>query len=82
MGREVKEGKRGAIPPGLPPILERLNIDANAWAAGLHRHQLHGSVIGGSAGVADEAARRGRKWLVNAPDLSRGETQRGSPAPK
>ena len=82
MGREIKQGKRGVIPPDLPPILERLDIDAEAWAAGLHRRQLHGSVIGSAAGVAAEAARRGRKWLVNAVDLSGAGGERGSPAPR
>ena len=30
-GRQVKEGKRGAIPAHLKPILTRLNIDADNW---------------------------------------------------
>ena len=30
-GRCIKEGKRGAIPANLEPILKRLNIDTNNW---------------------------------------------------
>jgi hypothetical protein len=31
LGRVVRHGKRGFIPPELPPILERLQVDANSW---------------------------------------------------
>ena len=31
VGRVIREGKRGAIPVELPPILERLGIDPNGW---------------------------------------------------
>ena len=31
-GRIIREGKRGAIQPNLPPILKRLEIDSKAWA--------------------------------------------------
>jgi REP element-mobilizing transposase RayT len=30
-GRIIREDKRGAIPDGLPPILERLNMDVSQW---------------------------------------------------
>ena len=30
-GRRVVEGKRGSIDENIPPILQRLNIDAQAW---------------------------------------------------
>jgi REP element-mobilizing transposase RayT len=30
-GRIIREDKRGAIPDNLPPILERLNMDASQW---------------------------------------------------
>lgn len=30
-GRQFRQGKRGAIDEGLPPILERLNIDPDKW---------------------------------------------------
>jgi hypothetical protein len=31
LGRVVRAGKRGFIPPELPPILERLRLDARSW---------------------------------------------------
>jgi hypothetical protein len=45
-GRVVREDKRGAIDDKLPPILERLNIEVNAWLKQAsqfeqqHRHQF------------------------------------------
>ena len=30
-GRCIRQDKRGAIPQNLPPILERVNIDADTW---------------------------------------------------
>ena len=31
LGRVIRQGKRGVIPSDLPPILERLNVDARCW---------------------------------------------------
>jgi hypothetical protein len=31
LGRVIRQGKRGFIPPELPPILERLQLDAKSW---------------------------------------------------
>lgn len=31
LGRMVRKGKRGVIPPDLAPILERLTLDAPSW---------------------------------------------------
>jgi len=30
-GRQLREGKRGSISEGLPPILDRLQIDPKRW---------------------------------------------------
>ena len=30
-GRQLKPGKRGAIPKNAPPILDRLNLSAEMW---------------------------------------------------
>ena len=35
LGRVVREGKRGFIPPELPPILKRLRLDAESWLQSL-----------------------------------------------
>jgi hypothetical protein len=66
-GRLARSGKRGTIPAGLPPLLERLQIDASAWFATLTRAQrLFGSTVGGRASRAAEALRRGRERVVGA----------------
>jgi hypothetical protein len=62
-GREVRSGKRGAIPEHLAAILERLAINADLWtemASGFDR--LFGSVVGSAQQVAAHAARMGRRW--------------------
>ena len=38
-GRIVREGKRGAIPEDLPPILDRLEIDGRTWMRAIRRGQ-------------------------------------------
>lgn len=72
-GRVIRQGKRGAIPAGLPPILERLNVDADRWREILHDvGRLFGTVIGGTrAERAAEAARRGVKRVAGAIDPAR-----------
>ena len=65
-GRIVRSGKRGSIPAHLVPILERLDLDLNAWmklmASG--GHFAHGS-FGKLASRAAEAIRRGVRWLID-----------------
>ena len=66
-GRSVREGKPGAIPNDLAPILERLEIDTNQWCremTGLTRRI--GTAIGRAADLAAEAARRGTQRVVSA----------------
>jgi len=48
-GRAMREGKRGAIPPNTPPILERLSIDPAYW---LHMTQRFESRFKGLVGTA------------------------------
>jgi REP element-mobilizing transposase RayT len=65
-GRIVREGKSGAIPASLAPILERLRLDLDGWldlmACG--GHLGHGA-IGALASRAREALRRGAQWIVD-----------------
>lgn len=65
-GRIVREGKRGAIPASLAPILERLRLDLDGWldlmAQGGHLGQ---GAIGALASRAREALRRGARWIVD-----------------
>lgn len=65
-GRIVRSGKRGAIPARLAPILDRLQLDLDAWLDLMRRG---GSFLGGAFGHlaarAAEAIRRGTKWIVD-----------------
>jgi putative transposase len=65
-GRIVRADKRGAIPPDLAPILERLHLDLDAWL-GLMRSGGHIGLgtFGSLASRAHEALRRGAKWIIN-----------------
>lgn len=67
-GRSIRQDKRGAIPAELPPILERLKIDAGRWTDILRDvGRMVGSVIGGTREErAAEAARRGSKRVAGA----------------
>ena len=65
-GRIVRGDKRGAIPAHLRPILERLDIDCEAWLAIMRSAgNLLGAAIGNAAARAAEAIRRGAKWIVD-----------------
>jgi REP element-mobilizing transposase RayT len=63
-GRAVRSDKRGAIDPQLPPLLRRLNIDAEAWQATM---QPHGNVFGRALGQLDHlrlhARALGQSWI-------------------
>jgi len=60
-GRLIRSGKRGFIPPQLPPILERLKLDASRWSAAWHGlGRVLGTAVGSSESRAAEARRRGR----------------------
>ena len=65
-GRIIRSGKRGAIPAHLAPILERLDLDLDAW---LDLMRSAGSFLGGAFGRAAararEAIRRGARWIVD-----------------
>ena len=65
-GRLVREDKRGRIPTNLPPILERLQLDLDAWL-GLMRHggAFGFGSFGAMASRVAEAARRGAKWIID-----------------
>jgi hypothetical protein len=86
VGRIIRHNKRGSIPRDLPPILERLDLDAERFSDAMrHAGDLLGTVSGTYASQARELARRGRKRLravfdlgsrdgpsARAPDDSRG----------
>ena len=62
-GRIVREGKSGAIPSHLQPILDRLGIRPEMWSALVTGYdEMFGHVVGGFAEVSQRAARAGRRW--------------------
>lgn len=63
-GRALRGDKRGAIPAELPRLLERLDLDAEAWLASVARPRgLRGSALGRLGALGVEAARRGMEWV-------------------
>ena len=63
-GREVIEGKRGAIPSHLAPILDRLRITSSGWLEGIESFEKKfGRIVGSAAQIAAKAARHGRRWF-------------------
>lgn len=66
LARLPRPGAR-ALPPAVPPVLQRLGIDGAAWmrAARSGLGPLRGSAAGSAASVQQEAGRRGRRWIWN-----------------
>ncbi len=63
-GRQFVEGKPGAIPDHLPPILSRLSINPNHWLEGVGRFGALFSVAAGTeTHMKEAAARMGQKWV-------------------
>jgi hypothetical protein len=63
-GRALREGKRGAIPEDLRPILERLNLDVSRWnetVSGFGR--LFYRVAGSVEQIAAQARQAGRRFF-------------------
>ena len=57
-GRAMAAGKRGVIPEHLPPILERLNIDARQWFFMTVQFENRFKGFVGAARILKEASRR------------------------
>jgi hypothetical protein len=69
-GRQLRSDKRGAIPTGLAPILERLGIRDEAWLDLVGKFgRLFKRAAGNSESIANEAQRRGQNWM-QAPGAS------------
>ena len=63
-GRQLRSGKCGSIPNHLAPILSRIGLDAPAWCDLVTRFgRLFHRAAGTAEHLADEAARRGNKWM-------------------
>jgi len=62
-GRTTREGKPGAIPEELAPILERLEINQDIWTDLVTKFdKLFTHVVGKAAQVVDRAKEAGRHW--------------------
>jgi hypothetical protein len=63
-GRAIRSGKRGAIDPRRPPIMQRLNVDAAAWQEAM---RPSGNVFGRALGQLDHmrlhARSLGQSWI-------------------
>jgi putative transposase len=63
-GRAIREDRRGFIPEDLPPILERLGMDAAAWLDTVQKAgHRYGLAKGPLERLRDYAQRIGRKWI-------------------
>ena len=65
-GRIVRTGKRGHIDPQVTAVLDRLQLDADAWLSTmLSGGQMRGTGLGRVTARAVEAKRRGTGWVAN-----------------
>ncbi len=63
-GREIRRGKRGAIPDHLAPILDRLGLDRNGWCDLVVKFgKYFKRAVGTVEHIRDEAVQRGQRWL-------------------
>jgi hypothetical protein len=63
-GRQVRQDKRGAIPAGLAPILDRLQLSRETWIETVqHFGKWFHRAAGRPETLAREAERRHRQWL-------------------
>ena len=64
-GRMVREGKTGAIPDHLAPILDRLGVTATLWGQLITQFdQWFGHVVGSVNRLTERAVRAGRRWYA------------------
>ncbi len=62
-GRILREGKKGAIPDHLAPILVRLGVNATLWGELITQFdRWFGHVVGKAQQLTDRAASAGRRW--------------------
>jgi len=63
-GRAVRADKRGAVPADLRPILERLQVNADAWVDTVDRFgRMFRRAVGRVSSLAALAAHRGKCWF-------------------
>jgi len=67
-GRELRAGKRGTIPDGLAPILERLGANRSNWLDTVREFgRMFKRVAGRSSSLVAAAAGRSRRWFQGKP---------------
>ena len=63
-GRELKNGKRGRIPPELEPILRRIGIEPDHWlSVSTDCRKWFGYAIGSGHSLRNAAKQLGKNWL-------------------
>jgi len=63
-GREIRSGKRGAIPSHLAKILTRLGLNTTHWCDLVSKFgRYFKRAVGTAAHLKEEAARRGQHWM-------------------
>ena len=62
-GRQVRRDKQGAIPASLSPILERLGVGGSWVQSVVHFGRWFHRAVGRADRLAEEAARRGKRWF-------------------
>ena len=62
-GRAVRANKRGSIPSGIPPILERLEIDPDKWLKTMAWNNRFYRAVGRLDAMKTYAVATGQKWV-------------------
>ena len=63
-GREIRAGKRNAIPSELAPILQRLHVREATWIEAVEEFDKQaGRVVGRASQMIEAARRAGRRWF-------------------
>jgi hypothetical protein len=63
-GRAIRENKRDFIPPDVPPILDRLGVEAGSWIETVRHFRRHFYDFVGPADVLVQCSKAmGRRWL-------------------
>jgi REP element-mobilizing transposase RayT len=63
-GRTIRSDKRGAIDPRLPPIMQRLNVDAAAWQEAMRpSSNVFGRALGRLDHLRLHAKALGQSWI-------------------
>ncbi len=69
-GRALRQDKRGAIPNTLPPILDRLSIDADSWLKNVKGFSGGAKAIGAQDKIKSYLHELGQKWIRSSNIIS------------